>query len=145
MASRIRSARATGFTLIELLIVITVIAIITAIAVPSYNGQVRKARRAEAQSHMQQVALLQEKFRADNPGFTADWANLGGNPDTHANLSQTVGEYYNWTISGTPGAFTITATAQGGQAADKVGSTSCSPLTINQNGDKGPDPDCWSR
>ena len=145
MSGTTRFKASEGFTLIELMIVIAIIAIIAAIAIPAYNDQVRKTRRAEAQSHMQQVALLQEKFRAENPGFTADWTNLGGNPDTNASLSQTVGEHYNWAISGTPGGFTITATAQGSQASDKVGGTSCTPLTINQTGDKGPDPDCWSR
>ena len=48
-----------GFTLIELIIVITIIGILVAIAVPSYQNHLRKGRRAEAQGFVTQIAQRQ--------------------------------------------------------------------------------------
>ena len=50
-----------GFTLIELMIVVTLIAIIAAIAIPSYQKYVEKTRRADAQSALLQAAQSLER------------------------------------------------------------------------------------
>ena len=44
-----------GFTLIELMIVVTIIAIISAIAVPSYNNYVLRAKRSEGRAALMDV------------------------------------------------------------------------------------------
>ena len=127
-----------GFTMIELMIVLAIVGIIAAIAIPSYNGQIRKSRRAEATTRLQQIAVQQEKWRSENPAYTNAWANLGGDPETPAD--QNVAIFYNWAIAltapvaGTPAAFTITATAQGDQAKD----TDCTTLTINSVNQRAP-------
>ena len=56
-------ARKRGFTLIELMIVVAVIAVLGAIALPSYQDYVRKGRRADARSLLQGMSLAQEKWR----------------------------------------------------------------------------------
>ncbi|HVF35413.1 MAG TPA: type IV pilin protein [Candidatus Saccharimonadia bacterium] len=138
----------SGFTLIELMIVVAVMAIILAIAIPSYNDYIRRARRTEAIGRMQDIAVFQEKFRSENPGYTNDWNRLGGNPD---DAGATAGVNYNWTVTvvaanpgaNTPASYQVTATAQGGQASDKAQGTSCTPLSMTSAGVKGPDAKCW--
>jgi len=65
-----------GFTLIELLIVIAIIGILAAIAIPAYVGQQKRAARTEAYSNLQNLRLLEEQFFAENGAYTASAANV---------------------------------------------------------------------
>jgi type IV pilus assembly protein PilE len=64
-----------GFTLIELMIVVAIIAIIGAVALPSYFSSIRKSRRADAINLMSQIAQAQERFRANCPCFAHNVTN----------------------------------------------------------------------
>src|SRR5688572_19724514 len=76
-----RSVR--GFTLIELMIVIAVVAILAAIAIPVFTEQMRKSRRAEATRGLSDLQLRQEKWRNSHASYvgtdssTADKTGLG--------------------------------------------------------------------
>jgi len=63
-----------GFTLIELIIVITIIGILAAVAIPAYIGQQKKAERSESYSNLESLRLLEEQFFAENGRYTI---NLG--------------------------------------------------------------------
>ncbi len=65
-----------GISLIELLIVVVVISILAAIAIPGYIGQQKKAARAEAFTNLGTLRLLEEQFFADEAAYTAGAANV---------------------------------------------------------------------
>jgi type IV pilus assembly protein PilE len=64
-----------GFTLIELLIVVAVIGVLAAIALPSYQEQVRKGKRAEGKAALLKAANLQERYFTANNTY-ADSTNF---------------------------------------------------------------------
>lgn len=116
-----RSRKDSGFTLIELMVVVAVVAILAAIALPSFSSQIRKGRRAEAISTMQDAQLLLERWRVDH----RDYTGTAGSPGYPA-LTDTA--YYDFDLAAatsTPNNYTITATPLGGQAQDE-----CGTLTI---------------
>ncbi|MCU4483010.1 type IV pilin protein [Acinetobacter ursingii] len=63
--NQLRHSR-TGFTLIELMIVIVIVAIFAAIAIPSYQEYVKRAIASQAQQQIQQFAILLEKNKVRN-------------------------------------------------------------------------------
>jgi type IV pilus assembly protein PilE len=122
-----------GFSLIELMIVITIVALLVGLALPSYKHYVRKANRGEAQELLLNWANNQEIWRAAHTTY-ADGASALGVP-SHGK--------YTFTVSGTSGtAYLLTATATGDQAYDEDKGTSCTALTLNQSSTKTP-ADCW--
>lgn len=58
-----------GFTLIEVMIVAAIIAILAAVAYPSYLTQVRKTKRAECRAALTQVMQQQERFYSQNSTY----------------------------------------------------------------------------
>ncbi|MDM7325712.1 MAG: type IV pilin-like G/H family protein [Thermosynechococcus sp. Uc] len=67
---------AKGFTLIELLVVVIIIAILSAIALPSMLNQAIKAREAQAKTNIGAVNRAQQAYRLAHPTFTNNIANL---------------------------------------------------------------------
>ncbi len=59
----------SGFTVIELMIVLMIVAILVALAYPSYVDYVRKARRGEAQQLLMNWSINQEIWRSNNPTY----------------------------------------------------------------------------
>src|SRR2546423_11359413 len=57
-----RAARHAGFSLLEIMIGIVIVALLAAIAYPSYTDAVRKAKRAEGRTAMMQLMEQQERY-----------------------------------------------------------------------------------
>jgi type IV pilus assembly protein PilE len=107
-----------GFTLIEIMVVVAVLAILAAVAMPNYFESVRKSRRAEAITALSTIAQRQENWRSNNAQYTLLLADLGAS-------SPTPSGYYNLSLSVPAGAsssvaFMVTATrvVGGAQAGD---------------------------
>lgn len=71
-----------GFTLIEVMIVVAIVAILAAVAFPSYQEQVRKSRRGEAKAALLKTMQAQEKYYTQfNRYFAFDTStSLGQTP-----------------------------------------------------------------
>ncbi|WP_457095709.1 type IV pilin protein [Lysobacter sp. P5_B9] len=104
---------AKGFTLIELMIVVAAVAILAAIALPSYQEYVRKGRRAEAMQAVGEVRLALERWRAENPSYAGCTTCPSA---TTATTSYTIGLSGEDAIS-----YTLTATPAGAQIGDRCG------------------------
>lgn len=61
--------RASGFTLIELLIVVSVMGILLAIAIPSYNSYMLRVHRTEAIRMLLQASMCQERIYANRSSY----------------------------------------------------------------------------
>jgi prepilin-type N-terminal cleavage/methylation domain-containing protein len=67
-----------GFTLIELLIVVAIIGILAAIAIPNFLQAQTRAKVARAVSELRTIALGLETYNVDNSFFPLDGANCSG-------------------------------------------------------------------
>lgn len=119
-----------GFTLIELMIVVIVIAVLAAIAIPNYLEQSKKGRRADAVRAMGEYQLAIERWRAENPSY----ANCSGTPCGSGTYpTAPTSEFYTVPTGGITAsetAYSITLQPTGKQAGDRCGNL------VGNNSDK---------
>ena len=118
-----------GFTLIEVMIVVAIIGILSAIAMPSYTEYIRRGHRTEARASLLQMAQWMERAATANGLYPTSEANEDAVKDA---LKAAETTRYDITLASTASTYTLTATPKGAQAGDKCGS-----YTLNQAGQRG--------
>lgn len=150
-----------GFTLIEVMIVVAVIGILTAVALPSYNEYIRKGHRADARAGLLQAQQWLERASTATGNYPATLpANLTWTGDTSrryticfAGDNNCTGAATNVTSANTAAnptaAFGLVATRKAGaQATDR-----CGDFTVTNTGLRGANnlssgatvDECWRR
>ena len=126
-----------GFTLVEIMIVVGIIAILAAIALPMYNEYVRQAARTAGQNYLSGVAQQQELRFQNTRAYSANWADFDQAP--FATVFPEVDSRYTRPANigvtaaggGLPATFTITLNPKAGGLLAGEG-----PVTISSDGNR---------
>jgi type IV pilus assembly protein PilE len=116
--------RRNGFSLVEILVVLLIVGIIAAFAIPAFNDSVRKSRRSEAVAAIVGVQQAQERWRGNNPAYTSSLtAAPTADPPGLGLAATTPGGYYtlsipNGSVSATGYVVQAVAVAGTSQASD---------------------------
>lgn len=116
------ASRQSGFTLIELMVVVAIVGILAAVAVPRYRDFVRRAAVTEATTFLADLRTKQEQYFLDNRAY--------GGASGCGTAMPTTGKYFalSCTFTAAGGTYTITATGRTGTSGESF------TYTIDQDG-----------
>ena len=124
-----RSSR--GFTLIEVMIVVAIVGILAAIALPSYNDYIRRGQLPEAFSSLSDFRTKMEQYYQDNRNYGSD-DECASDTSAQAWNSFTATERFTYAcaLTNSGQGYTITATGASGRATGHE-------YTIDHRGNRG--------
>src|SRR5687767_8132048 len=91
-----RSSTQTGFTLIELMVVVAIIGILAAIAVPQFRSYQARARQGEAKLALGAILKIEKIFHFENGSYGSCLKEMGYQPDGYdpVNINANPKRYY---------------------------------------------------
>lgn len=130
---RYAQTRRAGFTLIELMIAVAVVAILAAIAYPSYRRSVMKSRRSDAKVALSQTAQQLERCYSQFGSYDSTSCPVATTNSTNPAIVSPEGYYQvNVTTTATTYQLVATPTSKGAQYED----TACAKFTLDQTGSR---------
>lgn len=133
-----------GFTLIELMIVVAVVAILAAVAVPSYRSYVLKSHRTVAINALLDLGSRQARYYTTNNTYTTDLTLLGY-PAGTVSLPSSTNAYYTISVPTANGtSFSLLAARAGTQVNDTCGNYTYTDLGV-KGVSSGTVTSCWQQ
>jgi len=147
----VKAHKNKGMTLIELMIVVVIVAILVAIAYPSYQEHITKARRVDAQAVLMEAAQFMERHYTTNYRYHQDLAGVAvALPNNLLESPKDPGsKYYDIAIpTVTVSAYTLVASPKGPQAGNGdliITNQGLKGWDRNNNGSIDADEECWNK
>ena len=106
--------RGDGFTLIEVMITVAVVAILAAVALPSYFEYVTRSKLVEAKSNLSDMRTRMEQYFLDNRSYPNNCIPAASGPAGAGNIYLPASaKFFTVTCALTPTTYTVTATGIG--------------------------------